>query len=472
MDMVSCPANEDWYKVAVPAGAGFKVDMAFTHATSDLDMFIYTEANTTVSVKSSTGTTDMETMTIPVAPAAQNYLVRVINYRRIVNTYSITFTVTPGGICAMDGAGDNSTEAMAETLTQSSLDDEWILCPPAADYFSFTAPSAGMARVKATFATAGQMSFIVFAMGAEGTPLATSAAVTGGAEASFMATAATRYFIKVTAPGGASFVAATYRFEGTGPAFCQDDFNEPNNTEATATDVGDFGEFGILCGADVDYFQATATIAGMARVRISPAVANSVEARVETAGGTMVTSTRADVMDGFELSFTAAAGTTYFVRVANAAAVEQASYDVEFFDAPPPPPPNDTCATAQALTPTAAGITVDGTTLGADATVSMGSTQCTGYRTPAGDVFYTVTVGPGQVLTARLDDANGEDLALYLIDSCQARCCWAGVDRAGGGTTEVLQYRNITGAAQNLFLGVDGYTISDVDAFSMEVLLQ
>ena len=183
----------------------------------------------------------------------------------------------------------------------------------------------------------------------------------------------------------------------------------------------------------------------------------------------MVTSTRADVTDGFELSFTAAAGTAYFVRVANAAAVEQASYDVEFFA---PPPANDTCATAQALTPTPAGITVDGTTIGADATVSMNSTQCTGFRTPAGDVFYTVTVGAGQVLTARLDDTNGEDLSLYLIDTCEARCCWAGVDRTVGGATEVLQYRNITGAAQNLFLGVDGYTTSDVDQFSLEVLLQ
>ena len=112
-----------------------------------------------MAVKSSTGLTDMETITIPVAPAAQNYLVRVFNFGRVVNTYAVTFTVTPGGICAMDGAGDNSTEALAETLTQSTLDDEWILCPPAADYFSFTAPSAGMARVKATFPTAGQLSF-------------------------------------------------------------------------------------------------------------------------------------------------------------------------------------------------------------------------------------------------------------------------------------------------------------------------
>jgi len=113
---------------------------------------------------------------------------------------------------------------------------------------------------------------------------------------------------------------------------------------------------------------------------------------------------------------------------------------------------NDTCASATAIAPVSV---VRGSTIGAknDYDFLTGSSSCAGSDMFGVDVAYTVNIEAGQYLTVIL--SSQVNLGLYLLDDCQTRCCWAGVDAQPGRVNETLTYPNITGAAQRLFLIVD-----------------
>jgi len=77
--------DEDWYKIAVQPGT-FKVSIQFTHASGDLDMYLY---NPTKLVGRSTSTTNSETITYSVTKATTLYI-RVFGYQGAKNSYSMT----------------------------------------------------------------------------------------------------------------------------------------------------------------------------------------------------------------------------------------------------------------------------------------------------------------------------------------------------------------------------------------------
>jgi cysteine-rich repeat protein len=85
------------------------------------------------------------------------------------------------------------------------------------------------------------------------------------------------------------------------------------------------------------------------------------------------------------------------------------------------------------------------------------SDGCTGYGEPGEDVAYAVSLTAGQSLSATLTPNDGQDLALYLVTSCEnaANACLAGADDGYGGDPETLMHT--AAADEQLYLIVDSY---------------
>ncbi|AKU93074.1 Hypothetical protein AKJ08_3461 [Vulgatibacter incomptus] len=99
---------------------------------------------------------------------------------------------------------------------------------------------------------------------------------------------------------------------------------------------------------------------------------------------------------------------------------------------------NDRCDDATSL---AIPQTVTGDTTWATNTLSFPLAQsCTGYYTDGNDVFYSVNLTAGRTFTATLTPSAGYDPALYVVGSCAAPQCLAGVDVPGAGVPETLRF--------------------------------
>lgn len=126
-------------------------------------------------------------------------------------------------------------------------------------------------------------------------------------------------------------------------------------------------------------------------------------------------------------------------------------------DPAPPVPGNDQCANAAPLAFDVGGhASIVGTTTRAED--DEGPSPCTGAPLLGPDVAYTVTLAPGQTLSATVEP-NGFDAALYLMDVCAASFCLGGADRSYlAGGAETVTYTHPAGApATTLYLVVDSY---------------
>jgi hypothetical protein len=108
-----------------------------------------------------------------------------------------------------------------------------------------------------------------------------------------------------------------------GSSFCDLDFNEPNDSVATATLLGAGSmTVGISCDADVDYFALDVTPNRAYRLNL-PYYDTLGDVDVEVlANGTTPVGTGATFGSGLRVSFTAQAGSTYVARVSNVSATD------------------------------------------------------------------------------------------------------------------------------------------------------
>lgn len=124
-------------------------------------------------------------------------------------------------------------------------------------------------------------------------------------------------------------------------------------------------------------------------------------------------------------------------------------------------PPADRCETATEIA--APGALPNQTTLGLSNDYDPDA-SCLGYEAPGPDRVYTIVVPSGGRLAATVTpDAATYDVAVYVIIAPAASCdvepleCAAGVDDELEGIAETVEYENTSGAAEQVFIIVDGY---------------
>lgn len=123
------------------------------------------------------------------------------------------------------------------------------------------------------------------------------------------------------------------------------------------------------------------------------------------------------------------------------------------------PPAGESCGNAVPIVST--GTITGETTVGFTNNLAPAST-CTGFSTNGPDKVYSISVGPGQTLTATVTPTAGGDPSLYLIDSPASNCtaaptCLVGSDDGGSSEPDTITYANTSGAAKTVFLVIDGF---------------
>lgn len=275
--------------------------------------------------------------------------------------------------------------------------------------------------------------------------------------ATFNAVAGVSYRVALQHDGPAG--STPWQLEVLGPPACTDPADVGPEEPANApTLVEGLAVAGRLCGTedvDVVAFTAPRAQAGLRWVVSRPRDA-TVLLMVMDDEGTEVPSATLATLDTTEARFDAVVGTRYRLRLASGNPDVPLDYAVRV---QPPLPTNDACTAAQRIIP---GTSITATTAGASNDVDLQNRQCTGFHTPGPDVFFRVEVPPGRALLARVDgvDVGAADVALYLLDGCASRCCWAGADVQAGGLGESVSFTNTGAVAQDLVLGVDSASAS------------
>ncbi|MBI5494486.1 MAG: hypothetical protein HY904_05620 [Deltaproteobacteria bacterium] len=351
-------------------------------------------------------------------------------------------------------------------------------CAGDADFYTFTvdAPGPGT-QVRVQYNPVGEIATEVTERG-QAVVLGTGVNAGGYSTVTFDSTAGRTYVLQASYAGTGAGTDTEIQFAR---GFCLGDELESNDSEATASAYADLQAISRnveICEADADYFRFAAVRSGMVTVTLlqggtqfgtllaSAFTAGSEATPLATTGALEVDAARATV------TFPAAAGTQYFVKVSNPSGLGRTAYQLALTGDPltPAPPANDDCSGAIALV---ANASQAGTLAGAGRTVGLQGLSCTGWPTEGNDVFYTLTIPAGHVATVDLTTADATaDLALYLIDGCATACCWAGADVGFYGDPEALVYQNITGAEQALWLGVDTYFPDTQAAFGLTVRVQ
>lgn len=110
-DLFGC--DDDWYSVTVPANNGVTVDLTFSHADSNLNLFLYDAAATATALHSSTSSSDNESAFVGRFEQQTQMLILVRNagasyYRTAAYTMDVAFHA--GGFCGEPCATDDSYE--------------------------------------------------------------------------------------------------------------------------------------------------------------------------------------------------------------------------------------------------------------------------------------------------------------------------------------------------------------------------
>jgi hypothetical protein len=406
-DLTLCPGEDDWYSFDVESGQLVALSIDFTHAESDLGLYLYRlNADGTLIYRAGSDTlTDHETVRYRSFDAG-TYVARVYLSRGAsLADYDLTFAIE-GDPCPADGFEPNDAAADAAPIAEG-LHEDLTLCVADDDWYSIEVSNGQLVDLDLTFShAASDLGIQLFRLAADGTITyrAGSDTLTGHESIRYRSFDDGTFLIQVYRSRGT--VLATYDLDVAveGDPCVPDDF-EPNDSVAEAADlaagahddltlcVGDLDWYafemsnGQVATIEMDFVHAVSDL-GMSLYRVLP-------------DGTTTYVAGADTMaDGETIVYTSWHRSTYVLQVYRSRGTSVAEYDLSLAIAGTP-------CTSDTLEPnehwlTAAPI-IAGRTYG-------GLTLCVGDAD-----YYSIALTERQVLTSTIEFTHAEnDLALLL----------------------------------------------------------
>ena len=95
--LYSCIANEEWFRVSLAAGERLQVDATFSHAASDIDVYLFApgaDVAHDAPLATADSTTDNESLSYA-ASAAGDYLLLVSGYNNRETSYGLALSFSP-----------------------------------------------------------------------------------------------------------------------------------------------------------------------------------------------------------------------------------------------------------------------------------------------------------------------------------------------------------------------------------------
>ncbi len=121
-----CTGDEDYYAFTAPEGSDIQVDIAFTHSSGNLSLFLYNSAQG--QIDSSTSTTNNESVSAS-GVSAGTYYARVFGVSGAENTYNLTLTLTSSADTMhtiIDCVPESGTLPYAVQLWPQLCNDNWF----------------------------------------------------------------------------------------------------------------------------------------------------------------------------------------------------------------------------------------------------------------------------------------------------------------------------------------------------------
>ncbi|NJN88118.1 MAG: hypothetical protein HC881_19770, partial [Leptolyngbyaceae cyanobacterium SL_7_1] len=256
--------DDDWFQLTTtaPGTAESLIQLDFRHAEGDIDV-VLVDANSTI-LRSSTGTTDGESLSLE-GLAAGTYFLRAYGYDAANNSnYTLRFNL-PGNNSDDPYENNDSRNSAAnlQTITTTTLLSG--LTARDHDWFRFTtiAPGTTGSSVRIDFLhDNGDLDLRL--VNVSGRVIDSSASIDDGEEISLAGLAAGTYYIRVSGAAGA--VNAYYDLTITPPGDRADAY-EDNDTATSPSVLGTLTNPFSLAGlsiTDADWFQFTTTNPGTA----------------------------------------------------------------------------------------------------------------------------------------------------------------------------------------------------------------
>lgn len=121
-----CSGDDDYFSFSVPEGNDVQVDIAFTHASGNLSLYLYNTAQS--QIDSSTSTTNNESVSAS-GLSAGIYYTRVLGVSGAENSYNLTLTITATGPTMHTALGcvpDTGTLPYTLQLWPQLCNDDWF----------------------------------------------------------------------------------------------------------------------------------------------------------------------------------------------------------------------------------------------------------------------------------------------------------------------------------------------------------
>jgi hypothetical protein len=344
-ELGSCDGLDDWFHFTVPDNHGLRVSLLQESQDADLDLYLLKAGESVSPVLAYAASLDPEEiLQKTVLKGDQNVDLLVRNYGTVVNgqaspvptNYTLVVELLPVAECRPDVLEDNDTEATAKTLSATFpllFRGPLTACQADPDFYTFTVPSPGtdtIVRLEVDTAE-GALNAQISELN-QTAALGTSVYSNGYQTITFASEASKSYVLRVDATGDGPGV--DYFVELLRGGFCtdSDDVVASNDTPDTAATVGEGYTFGVICERNVDYLQFQTPRAGNAIVELYQVnLFGDLEATVSIAGAenSLAAFGTADPTTGARTAtFSATAGQTYMVRLAQPEGVGLTQYAV------------------------------------------------------------------------------------------------------------------------------------------------
>jgi|GEM_PF-996841 len=251
----TCPADEDWLSFFAAAGEQIQVTATFSHAEGDIDISLFDAGGTLVEFSPST--TDDEGMIFDVL-ASGTYAVQVelVTDTGAVpgNSYALNIAVVNPVLCSDDAFEPNGGQPSASPVAAGTYNG-LTLCDPDEDWFEVSGALGEQIDLDLSFQQA-EADIDVFLYDAGGAPLGSATSTTDDESLSYVVQVAGLHYAQVVLTQDFGDPGTQYDLTvGLNPAVCQNDPNEPNDTDVDATVIvpGSYPSLN-LCPADEDWF--------------------------------------------------------------------------------------------------------------------------------------------------------------------------------------------------------------------------
>jgi hypothetical protein len=429
-----CPADVDFYSVALSTGDDITITVDFVHGEGNIDVELSNGASV-VAMSSGTGNTETIQYT---ASAAATYTVRVFLRQDLGpspgNQYSIDIDsrVAP---CADDSYEDNDSPLLAPFLSPGTT--SLGVCPGDDDYFDVFVDAGEQITVNARFTNA-QGDIDLALLGFFGIPLETSVTSNDIETVTYAQQNAGFITIQVTLWQDSGTPGNPYDLDVTitpaTPQTCPTDAFEENDARTSASPLSLGAQSGLnTCPMDDDFYALSLTTGDQLTVSASFTNAEGdIDLELLDATGTAVAS--AGTTGNTEtMTYTIPSSGTYYIRVflyGDAGSTLGNSYNLTTSITGMPPPtgcvidsfePNDTMTAAPS--------------------VSMGSYPNLGSC--GDDDYFAIPLTAGQTLSIQVQFTHAEgDIDIVLFDTTGAE---AARSDTTGNTESISGTVNVSG---------------------------